>query len=227
MLEFLQGLSERSLYLRFHGIRPVDHALAASMVEPDWDERGALAGWLGDRVVGLANYVRLRDPSTAEAAFIVADEEQGRGIGMRLLEQLASRAAEAGISRFVAEVMAENQAMLGVFTGAGFDVVRELERRRGRGSLRDCPDGDVPGAGRGTRPRRRRRLAAAVLRAGERGRDRRVAPARLDRRRALSQRARGRLRGRRLPGQPRRRSRRRRARATARSRRFRTRSNSR
>jgi acetyl coenzyme A synthetase (ADP forming)-like protein len=127
VLAFLEGLSDRSLYLRFHGIRPVDSALAASMLDPDWAETGALAGWLGDRVVGLANYVRLRDPSTAEAAFVVADEEQGRGIGMRLLEQLASRAAETGVSRFVAEVMAENQAMLSVFSGAGFDVVRELE----------------------------------------------------------------------------------------------------
>jgi acetyl coenzyme A synthetase (ADP forming)-like protein len=125
--EFLRQLSERSLYLRFHGIRQVDHALAASLLEPDWAETGALAGWLGDRVVGLANYVRLRDPSTAEVAFVVADGEQGRGIGTRLLEQLASRAAETGILRFVAEVMAGNQAMLGVFTEAGFDVVRELE----------------------------------------------------------------------------------------------------
>jgi acetyl coenzyme A synthetase (ADP forming)-like protein len=125
--EFLRQLSERSLYLRFHGIRQVDHALAASLLGPDWAETGALAGWLGDRVVGLANYVRLRDPSTAEVAFVVADGEQGRGIGTRLLEQLASRAAETGILRFVAEVMAGNQAMLGVFTEAGFDVVRELE----------------------------------------------------------------------------------------------------
>jgi hypothetical protein len=31
------------------------------------------------------------------------------------------------VTRFVADVMAENRAMLGVFTGAGFDVVRELE----------------------------------------------------------------------------------------------------
>jgi acetate---CoA ligase (ADP-forming) len=127
VLEFLEGLSERSLYLRFHGIRHVDEALAASLLDPDWVETGALAGWLGDRVVGVANYVRLRDPSLAEAAFVVADDEQGRGIGTRLLEQLAARAAESGISRFVAEVLAENQAMLGVFTGAGFDVVRELE----------------------------------------------------------------------------------------------------
>jgi acetate---CoA ligase (ADP-forming) len=127
VLDFLQGLSERSLYLRFHGIRQVDRAFVDSVLDPDWLEAGALAGWLGDRVVGLANYVRLRDPSVAEVAFVVADEEQGRGIGTRLLEQLAARAAETGIRRFVAQVMAENQAMLSVFTEAGFDVVRELE----------------------------------------------------------------------------------------------------
>ena len=59
---------------------------------------------------------------------MVADDQQGRGIGTRLLEQLAARASRPGSTRFVAEVMAENRAMLSVFTGAGFDVVRELER---------------------------------------------------------------------------------------------------
>ena len=127
VIAFLEGLSERSLYLRFHGIRRVDQALAESLLDPDWVETGSLAGWLGDHIVGIANYVRLRNPSVAEAAFVVADEEQGRGVGTRLLEQLAARAAETGITRFVAEVMAENQAMLSVFTGVGFDVVRELE----------------------------------------------------------------------------------------------------
>jgi acetyl coenzyme A synthetase (ADP forming)-like protein len=127
VLAFLDELSARSLYLRFHGIRRVDRALAASMLDPDWLETGALAGWLGDRVVGIATYARLRDPNVAEAAFAVADREQGRGIGTRLLEQLSARAAETGITRFVAEVLAENRAMLSVFTDAGFDVVRELE----------------------------------------------------------------------------------------------------
>src|SRR3954471_18177596 len=127
VLRFLEELSERSAYLRFHGIRRLDRAVVESLLEPDWVDTGSLAGGLGDRVVGLANYVRLRDPVAAEVAFVVADDEQGRGIGTRLLEQLATRAAETGISRFVAEVMAENQAMLSVFAGAGFDVVRELE----------------------------------------------------------------------------------------------------
>ena len=30
-----------------------------------------LVAWLGERAVGIANYVRLRNPSVAEAAFVV------------------------------------------------------------------------------------------------------------------------------------------------------------
>ena len=101
------------------------------LLAPDWHERGALLGTLvdeeGERVVAVANYVRLRDPKVAEAAFAVADEHQGRGIGTRLLEQLAERAGQVGIERFVAEVLADNRAMLGVFQAAGFELTRQLE----------------------------------------------------------------------------------------------------
>ena len=106
LLAFFSGLSERSLYLRFHGFPELGPRLVESLLEPDWQERGVLLGALvdedGERVVAVANYVRLRDPKLAEAAFAVADEHQGRGIGTRLLEQLAARAAEVGIERFVA-----------------------------------------------------------------------------------------------------------------------------
>ena len=124
---FFSGLSERSLYLRFHGLRRVDRALIEHFVEPDWTDRGVLVGVAGeDRIVAVAEFMRLRDESSAEVAFAVADELQGRGIGTRLLEQLAARAAAAGIERFVAEVLPENAAMLGVFQDAGFEVAREL-----------------------------------------------------------------------------------------------------
>ncbi len=131
VLAFFGELSERSLYLRFHGFAELSPRLAEAVVEPDWHERGALLGALvedgRERIVALADYVRLRDPSLAEAAFAVADDQQGRGIGTRLLEQLAQRAAEVGIERFVAEVMPDNRAMLGVFEAAGFELTRQLE----------------------------------------------------------------------------------------------------
>ena len=209
LLSFFEGLSARSLYQRFHGIRQVDPQLAESLLEPDWDETGALAGWLGDRVVGVANYVRLRDPASAEVAFVVADEEQGRGIGTRLLEQLADRAAGSGVTRFVAEVLAENRADAERLHRGRLRRRARARARRGRGQLSDRADGELSGARRGTRPHRRGRFAASVLRAAHRGRDRRLASTGLDRRRALPQRPGGGLRGRCLPGQPRWRARRR------------------
>jgi acetyl coenzyme A synthetase (ADP forming)-like protein len=124
---FFEALSERTRYLRFHGIRRIDEKLVEPCLDPDWVERGALVGTLADRIVALADYVRLRDPAAAEAAFVVADELQGRGLGTRLLEQLAARAAGVGIERFVAEVMADNTKMLSVFTHVGFEVARRLE----------------------------------------------------------------------------------------------------
>jgi acetyl coenzyme A synthetase (ADP forming)-like protein len=131
LLGFFAGLSDRSLYLRFHGLPSVTARLVTPWLDPDGVERDALVGTLVDggaeRVVALASWARLRDPRSAEAAFAVEDAMQGKGVGTRLLEQLADTAAGTGVERFVAEVMPENRAMLSVFEDAGFDVVRELD----------------------------------------------------------------------------------------------------
>ncbi|HST18052.1 MAG TPA: GNAT family N-acetyltransferase [Gaiellaceae bacterium] len=127
LLAFYAGLSDRSRYLRFHGARRVERDLVEPVLDPDWVDTGALVGTLDDRIVALASYARLRDPEAAELGFAVADEEQGRGIGTRLVEQLAARASAAGVVRFVAEVMAENRPALGVFADAGFELARELD----------------------------------------------------------------------------------------------------
>ncbi len=125
LLEFFRSLSDHSLYLRFHGHPSVDEGLAAPVLDPDWIERGALIGTKDERIVAVANYVRLRDVRTAEVAFAVADELQGRGIATRLLERLAGAASSVGIETFVAEVMADNNAMLRVFAEAGFATTRQ------------------------------------------------------------------------------------------------------
>jgi acetyl coenzyme A synthetase (ADP forming)-like protein len=127
LLAFFADLSERSRYLRFHGFPAFGPQLVGPALEPDWDDRGALLGSLDGRIVALANWVRLRDPRVAEVAFTVDDRVQRRGIGTRLLERLAARAAEAGIEEFVAEVLHENDAMLAVFRDAGFAISRVLD----------------------------------------------------------------------------------------------------
>jgi acetyl coenzyme A synthetase (ADP forming)-like protein len=136
LVAFFARLSPDSLRARCHGSRHVGPELATPLLEPDWTERGALLGTLADEdaagggeehVVAVGNYVRLRSPAVAEAAFAVADAHQGRGIGTRLLEQLAARAAAVGVERFVAVVLPDNRHMLGVFEKVGFEVTRELE----------------------------------------------------------------------------------------------------
>ena len=130
LLDFFRDLSQRSLYLRFHGFPRLGPELVEQLLEPNWTERGALVGTFAEdgreRVVAVANYERLRDPRVAEAAFAVADAYQRRGIGTRLVEQLAERAGQQGIERMVAEVMADNRDMLRVFEAIGFELRREL-----------------------------------------------------------------------------------------------------
>ena len=77
ILDFFRALSEQSLYMRFHGFPSLGPEVVEQVLDSDWAERGALLGSLvedgSERVVALANYARLRDPSTAETAFAVAD----------------------------------------------------------------------------------------------------------------------------------------------------------
>jgi acyl-CoA synthetase (NDP forming)/RimJ/RimL family protein N-acetyltransferase len=121
---FFDALAPESRYMRFHGAGRTD-IVARDYANADGDTRVALVARLGDRVVAVAGFDRLNEPGVAEVAFAVADDMQGRGLATRMLEQLAEVAAERGVHRFDAEVMADNRRMLGVFSRAGFDVRRE------------------------------------------------------------------------------------------------------
>src|ERR1035438_2676902 len=120
---FYDGLSQESRYFRFHGFGRTD-TVARADAEASGVDRLALIGRHDGRVVAVTGYDGLREPGVAEVAFAVADDDQRRGIGMRMLEQLAEIAAGRGIHRFDAEVMANNRLMLGVFEHAGFAVRR-------------------------------------------------------------------------------------------------------
>ena len=58
-------------------------------------------------------------PASAEVAFVVQDELQGRGIGSLLLEHLARIARGLGYRTLEAEVLPDNRAMLEVFAHSG------------------------------------------------------------------------------------------------------------
>lgn len=125
---FHSTLSERTKYLRYFGSHDTlsDDELA-HMTEIDYHKRMAFVALLGDEIIGMAVYETLPDSQNAEVAFTVSDHHQGRGLGSIFLEHLAGAAAESGIARFEAEVLAENRSMLQVFRRAGYDVSRSFD----------------------------------------------------------------------------------------------------
>ena len=132
LLAFFAALSPESAFQRFHGFPSLGPELVDPFLSPDWRERGSLIGSLGrgdeTRIVALASYVRLRDPLSAEVAFAVADELQGRGVGTRLLEQLAALARREGIEQFIAIVMAEQpRGCCACSRKPGFRLARQIE----------------------------------------------------------------------------------------------------
>jgi acyl-CoA synthetase (NDP forming)/RimJ/RimL family protein N-acetyltransferase len=121
-------LSERTRYFRYFGAYPrIPPRDLVRFSTVDHHDRVAFAALLGDDIVAVGRYERLDQGPSAEVAFLVDDQHQGRGLGSILLEHLAAAASESGLRRFVAEVLSENAAMVRVFRDAGYQVSRAIE----------------------------------------------------------------------------------------------------
>lgn len=121
-----ERLSDESRYYRFHsGMRRIPDRLLRYLTEVDGVNHVALVGFEtrgGEegRGVAVARFVRDRqEPTAAELAVVVIDELQGRGIARRMLAKLAEAAAERGIERFKASVLAGNKRARGLLKSLG------------------------------------------------------------------------------------------------------------
>ncbi|MBO4208561.1 bifunctional acetate--CoA ligase family protein/GNAT family N-acetyltransferase, partial [Micromonospora echinofusca] len=119
--------SERTRYLRYFSPYPrIPERDLRRFVTVDHLDREAFVVLTAGQMVAVGRYERLGPGAPdAEVAFVVEDAHQGRGIGPVLLEYLADAARRAGISRFVAEVLPANGAMLRVFADFGYQVQRQ------------------------------------------------------------------------------------------------------
>jgi predicted CoA-binding protein/RimJ/RimL family protein N-acetyltransferase len=129
LVVFFTGLSPESRYFRFFGIPRVDSASVAHLVPMDPSRGRTLVGECGGRIVAFAGYYRTAgEPDRAEVAFAIADTFQGRGIGTRLLEQLADIARSEKVRTFDGYVLGENRKMMDVFLDSGYRVSRQIDR---------------------------------------------------------------------------------------------------
>jgi GNAT superfamily N-acetyltransferase len=135
----LQQLSPESVRRRFLGPKPrLSAAELRYLTEVDGRDHIALVAVddsAPERLVGVARCVRTKEEAeTAEMAIVVDDAWQGHGVGHVLAETLAQAAAEVGVRRFAAVILADNagaQRLLGGITdglrlGVASAGVREL-----------------------------------------------------------------------------------------------------
>jgi ribosomal protein S18 acetylase RimI-like enzyme len=106
-------LGDTSRRLRFNAAKPclTDKELG-QLARIDGDHHALVAYVAGDpRPAAMAQLVRTgRD--TAEIAFVVADDHQGRGIGSALTRMLLDDARAAGIAEITAQASGDNRAAL-------------------------------------------------------------------------------------------------------------------
>lgn len=117
----LDGLAPESRRLRFFSVGRPSQRMIDYLVNINYVDHFAWGVTLADggRGIATARYVREETRDTAEVAFAVIDEFQGRGIGTLLLGALAAAAGNAGIATFRASVLSENVGMRTVFDRAG------------------------------------------------------------------------------------------------------------
>ena len=119
---FYSRLSDETIYNRFFSLyRNISDRDVERFTVVDHHDRVALIATIGGEMIGVVRYERT-GPDEAEVAFNIEDAHQGRGLGSVFLEHIAAAARERGISRFVADVLPTNRAMLRVFSDAGYVV---------------------------------------------------------------------------------------------------------
>lgn len=91
-----------------------------------------LAEEAGRPLVAVGRWIRdAAEPAVASIAFLTADRWQGRGIGARLVRQLAREAVARGVTHFRAEVLWGNSGAITLLERIG---VREAECMLGSGA---------------------------------------------------------------------------------------------
>src|SRR5271163_2875825 len=129
--EQFSNLSLESVRLRFHGLRRApSESEAKRAANVDFVDTVALVATPRchpEELSAGCRYIVDGDGSgrdSAEIAFLVLDDYQGKGIGSLMLRYLAIIARAQGIREFKADVLSDNERMIRVFERSGFPTRR-------------------------------------------------------------------------------------------------------
>jgi RimJ/RimL family protein N-acetyltransferase len=127
-------LSSDTIYYRFLGLRKeLPYEEAKRLTDVDYETRMALVATCvqhGDEeIVGVARYAVISGtwPAEAEAAIVVEDRYQGKGLGTVMLERMVAYASAHGIRSFVATVRHDNARMMRFIRRSGLPTQSRVE----------------------------------------------------------------------------------------------------
>ena len=127
---FVKNMSTESSYFRFFRVKKqLEPKELEQFTQLDYEVQMAFVAIVDGILVGIGRY-NADDCADgfAEAAFTVADDMQGKGIGTLLVYRIAAYARAHGIKGFRAYVLADNHAMMRVFRNAGFSMHRDVDQ---------------------------------------------------------------------------------------------------
>jgi RimJ/RimL family protein N-acetyltransferase len=134
ILEAFSRLDREAIYRRFFSPkRELSDIELKQLTEVDFDQIVALVATTKEQgvetLLGGARYAVApgERPQSAELAFLTGEAYRGRGIASLLLRSLGELAREAGLVRFEADVLADNQPMLNVFRRTGMTMKQRRE----------------------------------------------------------------------------------------------------
>jgi len=130
--DFFYALSNDSMYRRFISTRTdMHHERLQPFVVINYTREMVILAVVGhqeqEMIVGMAQYVIDEVTHTADVAFVVRDDHQGKGIGQALLTYVTFLARKSGLLGFTAAVLMENRQMLQLFEKMGFIIEKRAE----------------------------------------------------------------------------------------------------
>jgi RimJ/RimL family protein N-acetyltransferase len=130
--DFFYSLSNDSMYRRFISSRTdMHHDRLQPFVVIDYTKEMVILAVVQEEeketIVGMSQYLIDENTHTAEVAFVVRDDHQGKGIGAELLTYVTYLARKSGLLGFSAAVLMENRQMLQLFEKMGFIIEKRAE----------------------------------------------------------------------------------------------------
>ncbi|MBE9545975.1 MAG: GNAT family N-acetyltransferase [Proteobacteria bacterium] len=133
MRRLFYRFSDKAVYYRyFSPIKTMPHARMQEYVNVDYRRIMSIVGLVEvepgiEHIITEARYVRTRDRSFADIAFIVDEKYNGKGIASFMYEMLIRVAGERGIEGFTADVLTDNKPMMKILEKSPFPVQAEVE----------------------------------------------------------------------------------------------------